>query len=240
MLSACVTNPITEDNITVRSKPEPGWSFASSLIPGLTQFINGEYIEALIYAGTYLGPALYIGTLLKEDPNNPDESYIPPEDQQAYTIALSVAMISVFWSYLDGVYSSYEYAHQWQIIDAKIKAQQRKQELETIEKAQKAFETKLNKAINTSEVVYLIKGTARTVDVTLSNATGGTEQHFDIWLPFFLGYERFPGEFLYISAQNKGAQGTVTVEIFYKGHLYKQSTSSGSYAIATASGSKPE
>jgi hypothetical protein len=88
------------------------------------------------------------------------------------------------------------------------------------------------------EVLYRITGTASSVDVTLSNATGGTEQYSNVYLPKEYSYYSFSDDFVYISAQNQGEYGTVTVSIYVNGNLFKTSTSSGAYVIATASGSK--
>lgn len=87
-------------------------------------------------------------------------------------------------------------------------------------------------------VVYKITGTAEEVDVTLSNPTGGTEQYSSVSLPEKYSYTSFPDSFTYISAQNQGASGTVIVSIYVNGTLFKTSSSSGAYVIATASGLK--
>ena len=88
-------------------------------------------------------------------------------------------------------------------------------------------------------VQYKITGSASLVDVTLNNSTGGTEQYDNVPVPKIYSYKYFEDWFLYISAQNQGQTGTVTVSIYYKDNLFKTSTSSGAYVIATASGSKP-
>jgi hypothetical protein len=88
------------------------------------------------------------------------------------------------------------------------------------------------------EVVYKITGTASKVNVTLSNATGGIEQYTNVRLPEEYSYDSFSDDFVYISAQNQGEYGTVTVSIYVNGELFKTSTSSGAYVIATASGLK--
>jgi len=88
------------------------------------------------------------------------------------------------------------------------------------------------------EVMYEITGTAQTVDVTLSNATGGTEQYSIVRLPKKYIYTSFVDRFAYISAQNRGTSGTVTVSIYLNGELFKTSSSSGAYVIATASGTR--
>jgi hypothetical protein len=88
------------------------------------------------------------------------------------------------------------------------------------------------------EVIYEITGTANEVDVTLNNATGGTEQYSDVSVPKKYSYSSFPENFLYISAQNAGDHGGVTVTIYVKGEVSKTSSSYGAYTIATASGMK--
>ena len=44
------------------------------------------------------------------------------------------------------------------------------------------------------------------------------------------------GDFVYLSAQNNGDYGYITVEIYVNGMLFKSSSSTGGYVIATASG----
>lgn len=86
-------------------------------------------------------------------------------------------------------------------------------------------------------ITYEITGTATLVDVTLNNATGGTEQYDDVSVPHTYSYADFTDSFLYISAQNQNATGSVTVSIYRHNVLFKTATSSGAYVIATASGS---
>jgi len=87
------------------------------------------------------------------------------------------------------------------------------------------------------EVEYKISGTAEKVNVTLNNSSGGTEQYSDVATPHSYRYRNFYDWFVYISAQNQGETGNVTVSIYHKGILFDSSTSSGAYVIATASGS---
>ncbi len=87
-------------------------------------------------------------------------------------------------------------------------------------------------------VIYEITGTAKEVDVTLNNATGGTEQYSNVSIPKKYSYSSFTDSFLYISAQNQGESGSVTVSIYVNGKLFKTSRSSGAYVIASASGSR--
>lgn len=85
------------------------------------------------------------------------------------------------------------------------------------------------------EVEYKISGTATSVDITLSNSSGGTEQYSDVNLPKVYSYSYFSDNFLYISAQNNGSSGTVDVKCYYEGVLKNSAHSEGAYVIATAS-----
>jgi len=91
------------------------------------------------------------------------------------------------------------------------------------------------------EVVYQVKyevtGTAKTVFVTYVNESGGTSQESNVSLPWSYTFTAKPGDFVYISAQNEGETGSVTVTIYKNGSIFKTSTSSGAYVIAEASGS---
>ncbi len=88
------------------------------------------------------------------------------------------------------------------------------------------------------EVEYKITGTASKVFVTLSNATGGTEQFDNVHVPHTYTFEKFTNWFLYVSAQNLGESGSVTVTIYLNGAVVATSTSSGAYVIADASYSR--
>jgi len=85
------------------------------------------------------------------------------------------------------------------------------------------------------KVEYKISGTAKSVSITLSNSSGGTEQYSDVILPKVYSYSNFSSNFLYISAQNNGPSGTVNVECYYEGVLKDSAHSEGAYVIATAS-----
>jgi len=88
-------------------------------------------------------------------------------------------------------------------------------------------------------VVYEITGSAYFASVTLSNRAGGTEQYANVAIPWSYTDKSFSGSFLYISAQNQGEYGSITVSIYVNNNLFKKSTSSGAYVIATASGTRP-
>jgi hypothetical protein len=75
-------------------------------------------------------------------------------------------------------------------------------------------------------------------DLTYENNQGGTEQH-SMSGSWNLEMDMNHGQFMYISAQNNNASGTVGVSILCDGDVFKTSSSSGAYVIATASGSAP-
>jgi hypothetical protein len=85
-------------------------------------------------------------------------------------------------------------------------------------------------------VKYEVTGSAKTVDVTINNATGGTEQFSDVSVPWTHTISNYTYSYVSILAQNKGATGSVTVNIYVNGDLFKTSTSTGAYVIAQAGG----
>jgi len=87
-------------------------------------------------------------------------------------------------------------------------------------------------------VEYELTGTASKVSVTLNNATGGTEQFSDVYIPHTYTFEKYTDWFLYVSAQNLGDSGSITVTIYLNGEVVATSTSSGAYVIADASYSR--
>jgi hypothetical protein len=89
-----------------------------------------------------------------------------------------------------------------------------------------------------TSVQYTVEGWYTGIAVTLNNDTGGTEQYDVGAVSFSKYYPDFQNNFLYISAQNQGNYGSVTVSIYVDGRLYKSASSSGGYVIATASGTK--
>jgi hypothetical protein len=84
---------------------------------------------------------------------------------------------------------------------------------------------------------YTVTGTASTVNITISGKNESTEQFSNVLLPWEYSFTGYDGDFVYVSAQNNGSTGTVTVKIFRSGNEMKTATSSGAYVIATASGS---
>lgn len=87
-------------------------------------------------------------------------------------------------------------------------------------------------------VTYRLQGTARTVDITMRNAQGNTEQLSNVALPWTKPLRNVDcGEFLYLSAQNQGTFGSVKCSISLNGTVIEEAESSGRYVIATCSGS---
>ena len=82
-----------------------------------------------------------------------------------------------------------------------------------------------------------ITGTARTVSITYKPNNTSTAQIASVELPWEHSYTGIRGQTYYLSAQNNGSSGEVTVTVYRNGHVYKTVTSTGGYVIATASGS---
>jgi hypothetical protein len=88
-----------------------------------------------------------------------------------------------------------------------------------------------------SDIEYVVEGSAKTASVTYATNGGGTAQG-DVAIPWRSSKSNFSdGQFMYISAQNNGNTGSVIVKIVSNGTVIKQTISSGAYVIATASGS---
>lgn len=85
-------------------------------------------------------------------------------------------------------------------------------------------------------ITYRITGTTKNVDITMSNASGGTEQR-NTGTPWYVTFDATGGRTLYISAQNKWDAGTVTCEILIDDKMVQTATATAAYGIATCSGS---
>lgn len=91
-------------------------------------------------------------------------------------------------------------------------------------------------------IVYSLTGTATTADITIQTGSGGQSQQQGVDIPLTnqngtqgLTFTASIGQFLYISAQNKG-DGTLTCTITSDGIVVATNTSSGEYAIVTCEG----
>jgi hypothetical protein len=86
------------------------------------------------------------------------------------------------------------------------------------------------------DIKYEVTGSASTVDITYENADGGTSQANGVSISWSYSFTGHTDDFVYVSAQNNGESGTVTVTIYKDGSVFKTSTSSGAFCIASASG----
>jgi len=109
--------------------------------------------------------------------------------------------------------------------------------------SKKTEPSKSFKSTKIAKIVYEVTGTAPSASITITNAQGGTEMWNAVKLPFKYGFS-VPikqsdldfGYHAYISAQNQGSKGNVTVTIYVNEKKFKTSTSNGAYVIATADG----
>lgn len=99
------------------------------------------------------------------------------------------------------------------------------------------FDTTLTRSAPAAAALeYRVTGSR--ASLTYSNCSAGTSQIGAANLPWSFTCTSIPtGQFLYISAQNTGDSGTITVQIYKRGVLYRESSSTGAFVIATASGS---
>jgi hypothetical protein len=87
-------------------------------------------------------------------------------------------------------------------------------------------------------VTYEVTGDADSVNVVLTNNMGGTETYNDVPLPFRMDYGGFNESYVYLYAYNNGDSGTMKLNIYVNGKLFKTATSSGPYTNATIYGDK--
>jgi hypothetical protein len=86
-------------------------------------------------------------------------------------------------------------------------------------------------------VRYRIGGTASEADITIENASGGTEQK-TVDVPWSETFEAELGQFVYVSAQSQDdADRTINCEIQVNGTVLESAESRGQYVIASCSGS---
>lgn len=85
-------------------------------------------------------------------------------------------------------------------------------------------------------VDYTVSGSAARASMTYATSGGGTSQTGDLTLPWTFGTTMSPGDFVYLSAQNGGSSGCVTVEIRVRKTVFKSTQSCGAFVIATVSG----
>jgi len=103
MLLSCVTRPYTnEDKHFITSK---GSSWVLSLIPGLTQIVNGEYVEGAILAAGFIGFTTVSALMYNGAIDNPTISN--DSDTRLSDSLLAWSIMTHGYSYFDGVASTY-------------------------------------------------------------------------------------------------------------------------------------
>ena len=93
-----------------------------------------------------------------------------------------------------------------------------------------------NTIFGDSDWKYEVTGTAAIVNVTISNKDEGISQYNGVSVPWSTTFTK-DNMYTYnafISAQNQGASGSVTVKIYRNGGLVKSATSDGANCIAIA------
>lgn len=94
-----------------------------------------------------------------------------------------------------------------------------------------------------STVLYEVEGSTDYAAVTMETPTGSSQINPDVPMVRTGSGERglemefAAGSFVYISAQNQRAAGTVTCRITVDGTVVAENTATGGYAIATCQGS---
>jgi hypothetical protein len=87
-----------------------------------------------------------------------------------------------------------------------------------------------------SKYYYEVTGTGSSFDVTIEGAPSGTAQFSDVHSGWRYSWTQTGTRWLYISAQNTGSSGSVTVKIVCNNNLKAKQTSNGAYVIASVSG----
>ncbi|MFW5898861.1 MAG: hypothetical protein ACOCUN_00175 [Jiangellaceae bacterium] len=93
----------------------------------------------------------------------------------------------------------------------------------------------------THHVLYEVEGSTDWASVTIATPTGTEQLNPDVPLTRTSGERGLeatvsPGEFLYISAQNKRSHGTIVCRITVDGEVVAENESSGGYAVASCDG----
>jgi hypothetical protein len=95
----------------------------------------------------------------------------------------------------------------------------------------------------TRTVTYEVLGGATAATITYQAPTGTAQASVKLPLATKSGgtvtFEMDRGDFVYISAQNKGTSGNIICRISVNGKVISTVTSSGSYAIASCDGTVP-
>lgn len=86
------------------------------------------------------------------------------------------------------------------------------------------------------KVTYKVGGSTSKASITIQNSSGGTEQR-EVRVPWSTSFHAKPGQFVYLSAQNKSEYGTVDARIELNGKTVQSASSNEEYGIASVSGS---
>jgi len=87
------------------------------------------------------------------------------------------------------------------------------------------------------DIKYKVTSTASSVDITFVNGSGDTVQNNDVEPPWEISFSGDAGDFVYASSQMlEDGDHSVTVTIYSDDNVFESNTSTGPYAIATASG----
>lgn len=87
------------------------------------------------------------------------------------------------------------------------------------------------------EVKYEVNCSPGGFSVTYQNSQGGTEQRSVSSGSWSTSYSHYLSNDVYLSAQADNENSSINVKIYYNGKVFKDSSSSGDYVIAEASGS---
>lgn len=90
-------------------------------------------------------------------------------------------------------------------------------------------------AAKSYKVTYKVGGSTSKASITIQNASGGTEQR-EVRVPWSSSFNVKPGQFVYLSAQNKSEYGTVEARIELNGKTVQSASSNEDYGIASVSG----
>jgi len=153
VITGCVTNPYTRADYNAGFKPlSTEASYIIGVIPGLTQFINGEFWEGIIYAGGGLALPIYRFAL-------PDSFYAKSSDgMDVFTSRMIVVgttyLLFAGIGYYDGVISTQERNKQLEsykmedLLNKQIAINQlEKEKQEKTAKLEKEYTERLNKEI---------------------------------------------------------------------------------------------
>jgi hypothetical protein len=87
-----------------------------------------------------------------------------------------------------------------------------------------------------SQYKYEVSGTSGNYSVTIQNTDDNTQQWSSVSNGWYYSWSQTGTRWLYLSAQNNTANGSVTVKIYKDGQVVASNTSYGAYSIATVSG----